>query len=237
MQSPWEERCSFWRGPTHDCLIRRICFSSSELFLLSLGLLPFCSCEKIEPGFIILIIMTTANTELCSKVSRVSYILHGLFTRWTLTITLWKDCSCLHFIEEETELQRGAIARVSCLIRGSARIWACVVWLQSLLVLTAVYCSSRSSHFSPFPFTTCLVLFLRENCFLVAEWPWAIYLISLCFSFFIVSGDSNGTYVLGLLTSEYHWVSLPFVQSPLKGLGGEGRAQGTGRQKQRQTSE
>ena len=170
MQSPWEERCSCWRGPTHDCLIRRICFSSSELFLLSLGLLPFCSCEKIEPGFLILIIMTTANTELCSKVSRVSCILHGRFTRLTLTITLWKDCSCLHFIEKETELQRGAIARVSCLIRGSARIWAHVVWLQSQLVLTAVYCSSRSSLFSPFPFTTCLAYTLSLGKLLLSSW-------------------------------------------------------------------
>lgn len=112
----------------------------------------------------------------------------------------------LLFVLRNREL-KASTARISHCISSSARIWTGVIWLLSPLVLSVLYCSSRSSLFNQRPFTTSFTLFLGKNSFLVAEWPWAAYLISLCFSLFIIKGDNNGTCLGFIDQSITEWIS------------------------------
>lgn len=176
-------------------------------------------------------IVVTANTWLCYI---IMHLLEVVYMTYSLTYSHSSPMKrSLLFVLRNREL-KASTARVSRCISSSARIWTWVFWLLSPLVFSVLCCSSRSRLFNQRPFTMSFTLFLGKNSFLVAEWPWAAYLISLCFSFFIINGDNNGTYVLGLLTRVSLSESPICTEPSLKGTGREGGAQGTGRQNQTQ---
>lgn len=78
-----------------------------------------------------------------------------------------------------------------------------VVWLQSPLVLVAL-CSLQEVVFFwslSLYYTPCTLSWGRP---LLSTFMTLGNLFNLCFTFFIVNGDNNGTSVLGLLNREYH---------------------------------
>ena len=209
--SPWEEQCSGWRGPpTINSLEGSVSLAQR-----------YFSC----PWVFLSVPVKNRNPDNNWYLAIFQSIMYLLYFTWIiqliLIVTLWKDCFVCILQKRTLKCQEGPFPG-SHVWSGGGRLAP-----EPACTRCSLFSSGSSFFWSlSLYYTSCTLSWGKH--FLVT-WMTLGNLFNLCFSFFIVNGDNNSTSVLGLLNREYHWVSLPYVQSPLsRGLEERGELQAQG---------